>query len=144
MIKVAQLGIALGALGVVIVVIGLFPGVIAIPPTPGFGVAQILLLILGYTTHVLGALLYVKFAFYAHKPLTLIQSIGVRLALTGLMFATLAALADVLGFGSSLRMQNEDVLFGPIQLTGILISLGVSALGVVVFAVAGEPEITGE
>jgi hypothetical protein len=124
--------------------VGLFPGVIAIPPTPGFGVAQILLLILGVTMLVLGALVYVKFTFYAYKEHTLIQSIGIRLSLTGITFAALAALADVLGFGSNLRLQNEEILLGPIQLAGILINLGIAALGVIIFAVAGDPEIIRE
>lgn len=144
MVKVAQLGIALGTLGLMLALVGLFPGVIAIPPTPGFGVAQILLLILGMTMLVLGALVYVKFTFYAYKEHTLIQSIGIRLSLTGITFAALAALADVLGFGSNLRLQNEEILLGPIQLAGILINLGIAALGVIIFAVAGDPEIIRE
>jgi hypothetical protein len=144
LVKVAQLGIALGTLGLMLALVGLFPGVIAIPPTPGFGVAQILLLILGVTMLVLGALVYVKFTFYAYKEHTLIQSIGIRLSLTGITFAALAALADVLGFGSNLRPQNEEILLGPIQLAGILINLGIAALGVIIFAVAGDPEIIRE
>jgi hypothetical protein len=143
-VKAAQLGIALGLLGIVITLVGAFPGVVAITPTPGFGIGQILLVLVGFTLLVLGAMIYVKFAFYAFQALTLLQQVGTRLAYTGLTFAALVALADVLGFGSNLRARGEDVLFGPLQLTGIMIWFGIAALGVVIFAVGGEPEISEE
>jgi hypothetical protein len=144
MVRVAQLGIALALFGIVITLIGLFPTLIGFTPTVGIGVIQILTLMIGLMLLILGALLYVKFTFYATQNLTLAQQIGIRLSFTGLTFATLAGLADILGFGSNLRALGEDVLLGPIQLAGILVSFGVAALGVVVFAVAGTPELIEE
>ncbi len=144
MTRVAQAGIALGLLGIVVTLIGLFPGVIAIPPTPGFGVMQILIVVVGFAMLITGALLYVKFTFYNYKKHTLLQQIGIRLAYTGLTFATLAALADVLGFGSNVRITGEDVLLGPLQMIGIMINYGVSVMGVIIYAVAGFPELDGE
>ena len=144
MVRVAQLGIVVGLIGVVVTLVALFPTLIGVRLTPGIGVLQILVLIVGLILLILGALLYVRFTFYAHQTLTLWQQIGVRLAFTGLTFAAMAALADVLGFGSNLRMNDEDVLLGPIQLIGILASFGVASLGVVVFAVAGGPPLTEE
>jgi len=143
-VRVAQVGIALGLLGIVITLIGLFPGVIAIPPTPGFGVAQIFIVVIGFVTLISGTLMYVKFTFYAFKKHTLLQQIGIRLAYTGLTFATLAALADVLGFGSNVTLAGEDVLLGPLQLTGSMVNYGVSVLGVLIYAVTGHPELNGE
>ncbi len=140
MVKVAQLGIALGLLGIVISLIGLFPGMIALPPTPGFGVAQIFITLVGFTTLVLGALLYVKFAFYAGKSHTLAQQVGIRLSLTGITFAALAGLADVLGFGSNLRSEGSEELVGPIQMIALLLCFGVAALGVMLYAIAGDPD----
>lgn len=144
MVRVAQLGIVVGLLGVVVTLIGLFPTLIGLSLTPGIGVIQILVLLVGLILLILGALVYVRFTFYAHQALTLAQQIGVRLAFTGLTFTAMAALADVLGFGSNLRAEGNEVLLGPVQLIGILAGFGVAALGVIVFAVAGEPQLTEE
>ena len=144
MVRVAQLGLAVGLLGVVTTIIGLFPTLVGLPLTPGIGVIQILVLLFGLILLILGALLYVRFTFYAYQSLTLWQQIGVRLSFTGLTFAAMAALADVLGFGSNLRSLDGEILLGPIQMIGILASFGVASLGVIVFALTGEPTITEE
>lgn len=144
MVKIAQMGIAVGLMGVIVSLMGLFPGLVGRTPTPGFGVIQILIILFGLTLFIFGALIYVKFTFYARKTLTLAQQIGTRIALTGLTFAALIALADVLGFGSNLRTVGDDILMGPFQMWGILASFGFASLGVVVFALAGEPELTEE
>lgn len=144
MVKVAQLGIALTLLGIVVALMGLFPRIIGISPTPGFGVVQILIILMGFTIMILGGVVFVRFMFYANQPLTLAQQIGIRLALTGLTFAALTALADFLGFGSNLPLEGEDVLMGPFQMVGMLTSFAIASLGVIIFAVAGEPEISEE
>jgi hypothetical protein len=144
MVKVAQLGIAVSLLGVVVTLMGLFPGLMGVNPTPGLGVIQILILQTGFILLIMGALLYVRVMFYANQPLTLLQQVGIRLALTGLTFTALTALADVLGFGSNLRVADGDILLGPLQMTGLLISFAVASLGVILFAVAGNPVITEE
>jgi hypothetical protein len=144
MVRVAQLGIVVGLIGVVVTIIALFPTLIGLSLTPGIGVIQILVLLVGLILLILGALLYVRFTFYAHQTLTLWQQIGVRLAFTGITFAAMAALADVLGFGSNLRAEGGEVLLGPVQLVGILLSFGGASLGVIIFAVAGDPTLTEE
>ena len=142
MVKVAQLGIAVSALGIVIALVGLFPGIVAIPPTPGVGVIQILVIVFGFSTMILGALIYAKFKFYAYQQHTLTQQIGIRIAFTGITFAVLSGLADVLGFGSNLRVDGGDILLGPIQMSGLIFSFFFAAAGVVIYALAGEPELT--
>lgn len=54
------------------------------------------------------------------------------------------SLADVLNFGSHLRWLNEEILFGGIQMVGVLIFLGVASLGIVIFAVAGTPTLPND
>lgn len=144
MVRVAQLGIAVALAGIVMTLVGLFPTLIGFPLTPGIGVMQILLMIAGLILLVLGGLLYVRFTFYAWQDLTLAQEIGVRIAFTGLTFLALSALADVLGFGSNLRPTGEEIVLGPVQMIGILVSLGFASIGVIVFAVAGTPELMEE
>lgn len=141
MARVAQIGIALGALGVILGLMGLFPGVTGVTPTPNIGIVQIIALLTGFTLLILGALIYVKFTFYTTTPSNLVQQIGTRLALTGLVFAVMTGLADVLGFGSHFRTVEQDVyLIGPLQAAGVIGSFIVAAVGVLIYALAGDPE----
>lgn len=136
--RFAQVGIAIGALGVMLCFMGLFPGVTGAPPTPGIGIVQVMMVLFGYALLILGALVYVKFTFYLGVPSTLAQQIGVRLALTGILFAALAGLADILGFGSHVRNNVDvDIFFGQWQMVGILASFAVSSIGVLVYVIAG-------
>ncbi len=134
--RVAQLGIALGASGAVLVLVGLFPGLTGIAPTPNIGIAQIIAMLAGFYALVLGALLYAKFTFYENIPSSLMQQIGVRLALTGLVFASLSGVADILSFGS--HELSSEVLMGPLQLVGVLGNFLVSSIGVLIYVWAGR------
>lgn len=135
MARVAQIGIALGALGIVLVFIGLFPGVTGLLPTPNIGIAQIFALLLGMTLIILGGLVYAKFTFFETVPSNLSQQIGTRLALTGLLFAALSGTADILGFGS--HTLESDVMLGELQLLGVIGFFLLAALGVLLYVWAG-------
>jgi hypothetical protein len=139
MIGIAQFGIALAALGVVLALMGLFPGVTGIQAAVGVGIVQFISILIGFSLLDLGALMYVKFTFFAGRQANLAQQIGVRLMLTGLVLAGLTGMADFLGFGSHARGVNSDVFFGQLQALGLLGSLLISALGVLVYAVTGNP-----
>lgn len=134
-----QIGIALGALGVVLTLMGLFPGVTGINAADGVGIVQFSAILIGYTLLMLGALLYVKFTFYVGRAATLIQQIGVRLTLTGLVFAGLVGLADFLGFGSH-GIMNEagEGIFGEWQAIAFFLMLMLAAIGVLVYLLSGE------
>jgi hypothetical protein len=136
--RLAQFGIALGTLGAILTLMGLFPGITGIRPTNTIGIVQIATLVAGFSLLILGALIYVKFMFYATQDANLSQQVGVRLALTGLVFAAICGLADVLGFGSNLREQNADFLLGPLQAFGVISSFLVASAGVVLYAVSGK------
>lgn len=139
--RVAQFGIALGALGAVLTFMGLFPGVTGLQPNPGIGIMQLFTILVGFTLLILGALIYVKFTFYVSKQANLAQQIGIRLALTGLLFAGMAGLSDVLGFGSHLVDAPSGIFFGVLQAMGIIGSFAVASLGVMIYAVTGEPDL---
>ncbi|RMF81763.1 MAG: hypothetical protein D6737_04060 [Chloroflexi bacterium] len=136
MARVAQFGIALGALGIMLTLMGLFPGMTGIQPTLGFGVLQIVTILTGLGFLLLGAIIYVKFTFYVAQPSNLAQQIGLRLAFTGYIFSSLAGLADVLGFGS--HTAGEVILLGPLQASGIIGGFVVSSLGILLYAVSGD------
>jgi hypothetical protein len=136
--RIAQFGIALGALGIVLTFMGLFPGVTGLEPASGIGIVQIFTILVGFTLLILGALIYVKFTFYPSQAANLAQQIGVRLALTGLLFAAMAGLSDILGFGSHPRGPDTEPLFGFLQAFGLIGSFAIASLGVLIYAIAGS------
>jgi hypothetical protein len=138
--RVAQIGIALGALGAVLAFMGLFPGVTGLPPTAGIGIVQLALVLAGFTLLIAGAYIYVKYIFYPRKSATLSQQIGLRLSMSGLLFAGFAAMADILGFGSNLRTATGDIYFGPWQAAGLVGGFLIAAVGVLLYAVSGPPD----
>jgi len=137
--RIAQFGIAVGALGVVLTFMGLFPGVTGVEPTSGIGPIQIVTILTGFTLLIFGALIYVKFTFYLGNPANLAQQIGVRLALTGLIFAVLSGMADLLGFGSNPPGTTSEIYFGPWQAIGMVGGLFISSVGVLIYAITGNP-----
>jgi hypothetical protein len=139
--RFGQVGIALGALGIMIALMGLFPTITGVAVTAGIGIVQIFLLLVGYGMLIFGAISYAKFTFYLGIPSTLAQQIGIRLALTGLLFAALSGLSDILGFGSHVRTDTRDIYLGWLQMVGILASFAVSSFGVILYAVAGLNQI---
>ena len=141
MMRVGQIGIALGVLGSVLTFMGLFPGVTGLEPTAGIGVVQLATVLAGLGLLILGALIYVKYNFYAYCPSNLAQQISWRLALTGILFAALTSMADILGFGSNPRVLGEsDIFFGPWQAAGLIGGFLVAATSVLLFAVTGPDE----
>lgn len=135
--RVAQFGIALGTLGAMLTLMGLFPGITGLEPTLGIGLVQIFVIVLGLSLLLIGGLFYVKFAFYAYEPSTLAQQIAVRLALSGIVFMLLTGLADVFGFGSNPRIPGSDIVIGPLQTIGLIGSFTIGSLGVILYALFG-------
>ncbi len=140
MARVAQFGIALGALGLLILIMGVFPGVTGRAPTPNVGLVQLMALLVGWSLMAFGALIYAKFTFFPKSMSTLTQQLCSRLALTGIVFASICGLADVLGFGSHAGVLAGDVIIGQFQIGGIIGSFVLSSLGVLIFVLGGKPE----
>ena len=135
--RFAQVGIALGALGAMICFMGLFPGVTGAETTVGIGLVQVLMVLVGYGFLIFGALIYLKCTFFLGVPAQLSQQIGVRLAVTGILFAAMAGLADIVGLGTHIRNDVSDLFFGQLQMIGILASFGLSSLGVLIYVLSG-------
>jgi len=136
-----RFAIAVGLLGGIVLLIGLFPQLTGIEPTPGVGIVKISTILLGYSTFILGALIFVQSAFYPKRPHTLWQEIGVRLSLTGLVFSAFSAYADVLGYGSNPPGPGQRPLLGIYQATGLVGGFLIAALGVLIFALSGDRTI---
>ena len=132
--RATQLGVALGALGFILILMGLFPGVTGIRPALGVGAVQFVIIWVGFALLILGALIYVRFAFDIHSSPSLLQKVAVRLSWTGLIFIGMCGLADFLGFGSHAPLEGSDVLFGELQLIGVIGSFLISSLGIILYA----------
>lgn len=136
--RVGQIGIAIGTLGAILMLMGLFPGVTGLDPTPGIGIIQLIVVLIGFANFIMGALLYIKYTFYAYHTANLTQLIGTRLAVTGVLLVGLFSLADALGFGSHSRQFSEQNFLGPLQIVGIISSYAMACIGVLVYALGGE------
>ncbi len=138
--KYGEVSIIIGTLGVVIALIGLFPGIVGLEAASGVGVLQVLVILLGFSILFTGAYLFVKTSFYTGLPNSLAQDIGIRLTLTGLLIAGAAGLADVLGFGSHPSTGFNRPLLGHLQATVFIGGIMLASLGIVIFALFGPPE----
>lgn len=139
----AQFGIAISTLGAVLALMGMFPGVTGLDATPGIGVAQIIMILGGLALLISGALLYLQGTFYPGVKHNLAQQIAVRLSATGLLFAAIASLGDLLGFGSHPPGVTDGPFLGYWQAAGLIGGFLVAAFGVALFAVLGPPEEDG-
>lgn len=140
MVRIGQIGIALGVLGVVLAFMGLFPGMTGLPPTPGIGAIQLVTMLAGFSLLIAGAFIYVKYTFYTHQRSNLGQQIALRLSMTGILFSGMSALADILGFGSNVRNATEDIFFGSWQAGGLIGGFLVASFGVLLYALTGPVE----
>jgi hypothetical protein len=141
MAKLSQIGIAIVFLGVVIAVIGLFPGVIGLEQSPGIGIVQTLVILAGFTTLTMGALLFVQTAYYPGIKHNLAQQIGFRLSLTGLVLAIAAGLADLLGYGSQPPgVEGQRPFLGNWQAFGLLSGFAIASVGVLIVALMGPKD----
>ena len=136
----AQFGIALSTLGAVLALMGMFPGVSGLDATPGIGVLQIVMILTGFTLLISGALLYVQGAFYPGVKHNLAQQVAVRLSATGLLFAGIAGMGDLLGFGSHPPLLTDGPYLGYWQALGLIGGFMVASLGVILFALTGTSD----
>ena len=133
-----RFGIAVGALGGMLILLGLFPTIMGVEPSPGFGILRTTTVLIGYTVMVLGAFVFVQSAYYPGQPHTLGQQIAVRLSMTGLLGSAAAGLADVLGYGSNPTGPQSRPILGTYQTVGIVAGFILAALGVLLFALLGD------
>jgi len=139
--KNSQVSITIGALGIVLILIGLFPGIVGLETVQGVGVLQVLVILTGCSVLFASAYMYVKQSFYAGQPSTLAQSIGIRLTLTGLLIAAAAGLADVLGFGTHPPTNTERPLLGYLQALFLIGGILLGSSGVLIYALFGPSEL---
>ena len=104
--------------GVFLCFISLAAEFIGLDRTPGFGMIQMFELLVGITFLTLAAFIYLSTTYRSDVP-SLQADIGIRLASTGMVFAYVAGLSDLLGIGTHPHPDFERPFVGWLQLLGL-------------------------
>lgn len=111
------IGLALGGLALSAEFIGL-------DFTPGFGMVQMFQLLVALTSLTVAGFIILWRQRPSDAPRSLQADIGIRLAATGLVFAIVSGLSDLIGIGTHvLANEFERPHVGPLQLGGFLLGV---------------------
>jgi hypothetical protein len=126
--------ITLGLFGIGLVLITLSIGAdfFGLDLTPGFGMVQMFQLLVGLTALTLSLFLHIN-ALRQETPRSLQADIGVRLAATGLVFAYVTGLSDLIRIGTHVQPQFERPFVGPLQLGGLALAVLVIVIGLALY-----------
>ena len=122
-----RLGLLLAVLGALVQTLGLRPDWVGLAYAETVGLVQLLVFIFGLGLVVFGGYLHLTARWNGVARLPFWADVGLRLALTGYVLVAIAALADILGFGS--HPNPSEAYFGPWQATGILVGEGLMLVG---------------
>ena len=117
---------ALFIIGLLLSILSLGAELLGLDLTPGFGMVQMFQLLVGLVCLTLAGFLYLRSLRPRGAPRSLQADIGVRLAATGLVFAIVSGLADLIGIGTHVEPNFVRPFVGPLQLGGL--ALGILAI----------------
>lgn len=101
--------------------------------TPGFGLIQILGLLVGITLITWAGFAWVARRRPPRRKGSLLADIGVRMGLTGLLACYVAGLADMIGVGTHRGPGFTRPFLGPLQLGGFAIGLLTLGAGLMMY-----------
>ncbi|MBI3242791.1 MAG: hypothetical protein HYZ49_10910 [Chloroflexi bacterium] len=130
--RLARAAIALIVAGFFVFVIGIFPEIVRLNLTPGFGIIQIFTFLLGLGWMTLGGYVYAYATRRRARERRLRHDIGIRLIATGYVLCCVAALADILGIGSH-NIPESLPFFGLWQSGGVLLGVLVIIFGLFLY-----------
>lgn len=97
--------------------------VLGLDLTPGFGMVQMAQLLVGLTFLTAAGFVHIRNLRPPGSPRSLQADIGIRLALTGLVFAYVSGLSDLIGIGTHVQPAFNRPFVGPLQLGGLLLGI---------------------
>lgn len=130
---VPRLSLALLLVGIVAAILALLAESLGLDFTPGFGLVQILGSLLGISLVTAAGFLFPAYCRRSEVQPSLLNEIGVRLGLTGLLACYVAGLADLVGVGTHRNPDFERPFLGPLQLIGVAIGLAIVAAGLILY-----------
>jgi len=107
--------------------------VLGLDLTPGFGMVQMLQLLVGLTCLTLAGYLRIHSMRAPNAPRSLQADIGVRLGATGLVFAYTLGWADLIGIGTHVGPEFERPFVGPLQLGGLILGALMISAGIILY-----------
>lgn len=107
--------------------------------TPGFGIIQMVALLAGLTLLTLASYLYIYSIRPKDAPNSLQADIGTRLGATGLVFAYVTGLSDLIGIGTHVDPNFERPFVGPLQLGGLAFGVIMIASGLILYYTSRGP-----
>lgn len=110
-------------LGTILTVVSIAAELFGLDLTPGFGIVQMFQLLVGLTLLTLAGFLHIYGLRQPDEPRSLQADIGIRLAATGLVFAYVAGLSDLVGIGTHVEPHFARPYVGPLQLGGIVLGI---------------------
>jgi hypothetical protein len=119
--------------GNVLVIVSLAAEILGLDLTPGFGIIQMLQLLIGLTLLTLAGFLHIYSLRPEDAPRSLQADIGIRLAATGLVFAYVAGLSDLMGIGTHVEPAFERPYVGPLQLGGLVLGIISITAGMILY-----------
>jgi hypothetical protein len=117
------LTLLLFVVGTLLSIVSLGAEILGLDLTPGFGMVQMFQLLLGLTFLTAAGFLHIYNLRPPNAPRSLQADIGIRLALTGLVFTYVAGVADLVGIGTHVEPRFIRPYVGPLQLGGILLGI---------------------
>lgn len=88
-------------------------------------------MLVGLFILICGAYITVYSLLHRGTQTNLLRDVGLRLGMTGFVFASAATIADLLGFGS--HSLTAEPIFGWLQAAGMLTGFVISAIGVLIY-----------
>lgn len=125
--------LALALVGLLLVVGAAAVELLGLDLTPGFGVLQTLAFLLGVSALTIAIYLAMSAGRPAEARSSLQAGIGLRLSLTGLVFAYVAGFADLIRIGTHIQPEFARPFIGPLQLGGLLVGLFMLIAGMLLY-----------
>ncbi len=119
--------------GNVLTILSLAAEIFGLDLTPGFGMIQMAQLLVGITMLTLAGFLHLFRLRPRDTPRSLQADIGIRLSATGLVFAYVAGLSDLLGVGTHVEPSFERPFVGPLQMGGLALGIFSIVAGMLLF-----------
>lgn len=127
------LNLILFTFGLLCVGLALGAPFLKIDNTPGFGMIQMMVFLIGLTLLTLAGFLQISTLRQTDTPRSLQADIGIRLGATGLVFAYISGLSDLLGIGTHIEPNFPRPSVGWLQLIGLGLAIVLITLGMVLF-----------
>jgi hypothetical protein len=129
----SYLSIILFLLGLILIFLSLGAEVLGLDYTPGFGVVQMFQLLLGLTFLTFAGFLSVHRLRRPDAPRSLQADIGIRLGATGLVFAFVCGISDIIGIGTHVNPEFSRPYVGPLQLGGLVLGVLIITVGLLLY-----------